>query len=307
MIGDHVKASFAILQMKDALAGAARKAKRFSDKFTPEKRRVVETDCYLHLNLRLNFYSRKIMTTLTETSFPRRLSLPTLLSVGLHAVVIGGILYASFHQTVEVPKASQPISVSLVAPEVQPEPQPAPQPAPQPVAEPEPEPEPVPEPEPPKAEPVPIPKPVPKPKPKPKPKKEVVKPKKEVKPREEPRQAAPLNNDRTATATKPSTAPKTSAAPSTAVSSGPKAMSIGKPAYPSRAFALRLEGHVRVQFDVDSSGQVANIRILEAEPRNMFEREVKNAMRKWRYEAGKPGKDLKMNVVFKINGGSSIE
>lgn len=245
------------------------------------------------------------MTTLTETSFPSRISLPTLFSVGLHAVVIGGILYASFHQTVEVPKASQPISVSLVAPEVQPEPQPAPQPAPQPVAEPEPEP--VPEPEPPKAEPVPIPKPVPKPKPKPKPKKEVVRPKKEVKPREEPRQAAPLNNDRTATATKPSTAPKTSQAPSTAVSTGPRALSIGKPGYPARAQALRIEGHVRIQFDIDESGKVDNLRIVEAEPRNMFEREVKTAVRKWRYEAGKPGKDLKMNIVFKIDGGTSIE
>jgi len=247
------------------------------------------------------------MTTLTETSLPRRISLPTLLSVGLHAVAIGGILYASFHQRVEVPKASQPISVSLVAPEVQPEPQAVAQPAPEPVAQPEPEPEPVPAPEPPKAEPVPIPKPVPKPKPKPKPKKEVVKPKKEVKPREEPRQAAPLNNDRTATAAKPSTAPKTSSAPSTAVSTGPKALSIGKPGYPARAQALRIEGHVRIQFDIDATGKVDNLRIIEAEPRNMFEREVKTAVRKWRYEAGKPGKDLKMNIVFKINGGSSIE
>lgn len=249
------------------------------------------------------------MTTLTETSFPRRISLPTLFSLGLHAVVIGGILYASFHQVVPVPKASQPISVSLVAPEVQPEPQPAPQPAPQPVAEPEPEPEPVPEPEPLKAEPVPIPKPVPKPKPRPKPKKEVVKHKKEVKPREEPRQAAPLNNDKTATATKPSTAPKTSNAPSasTAVASGPKALRVDKPIYPPRASALRIEGHVRIKFDVDASGQIDNLRIIEAQPRNMFERTIKEAVRKWRYEPGKPGKDQTMNIVFKINGGSSIE
>ncbi len=243
------------------------------------------------------------MTTLAENSLPSRVSLPMLFSLGLHAVVIGGILYASFHQVVEVPKASQPISVSMVAPEVQPEPQPAPQP----VAEPEPEPEPVPEPEPPKPEPVPIPKPeVPKPKPKPV-KKEVVKPKKEIKPRTEPRQTAPLNNEKTATALKPSTAPKTSPAPSTSISSGPKALSVGKPAYPARAFALRMEGRVRVQFDVDSQGQVDNIRILSAEPRNMFEREVKQAMKKWRYEANKPGKDLTMNIIFKINGGTSLE
>lgn len=241
------------------------------------------------------------MTTLT-TDLPRRSPLPLLISVVLHGSVIGALLYASFHQVVEMPKASQPISVSMVAPEVQPEPQPAP-----PVVEPEPEPvvEPEPAPEPPKPEPVPIPKPEPKPKPKPKPKpvkKEVVKPKQEVKPRP----AAPVET-RPTEQTRPSTAPKTSQAPSTAVSTGPRALTVGKPSYPSRAFALRVEGRVRVQFDVDSSGQVDNIRILSAEPRNMFEREVKQAMRKWRYEAGKPGKDITMNIVFKINGGSSIE
>lgn len=248
------------------------------------------------------------MTTLVENSLPRRFSVPMLFSLGLHAAVIGGVLYASFHQVVEVPKASQPISVSMVAPEVQPEPQPAPQPAPEPVAEPEPEPEPVPEPEPPKPEPVPIPKPEPKPKPKPKPvKKEVVKPKKEVKPRTEPRPASPFNNEKPATSAKPTTAPKTSPSQTTSVSTGPKALSVGKPAYPARAFALRMEGRVRVQFDVDSSGQVDNVRILSAEPRNMFEREVKQAMKKWRYEANKPGKNLTMNIVFKIDGGTSIE
>lgn len=239
------------------------------------------------------------MTTLT-TDLPRRSPLPLLISVVLHGSVIGALLYASFHQVVEMPKASQPISVSMVAPEVQPEPQPAP-----PVVEPQSEPvvEPEPAPEPPKPEPVPIPKPEPKPKPKPKPvKKDVVKPKQEVKPRP----AAPVET-RPTEQTKPSTAPKTSQAPSTAVSTGPRALTVGKPSYPSRAFALRVEGRVRVQFDVDSAGQVDNIRILSAEPRNMFEREVKQAMRKWRYEAGKPGKDMTMNIVFKINGGTSIE
>ncbi|WP_345827683.1 TonB system transport protein TonB [Erwinia sp. HDF1-3R] len=248
------------------------------------------------------------MTTLTETSLPRRFSLPMLLSIALHAAAIGGILYASFHRSVELPKASQPISVSLVAPAVQPVPQPASQPAPPQETVPEPEPEPVPEPEPPKPVPVAIPKPAPKPKPKPKPvRKEVVKPKKQVKPEEEPRHASPFN-EHPAPSTAPSTAPKSSPTPSTSsVASGPKALSIGKPGYPARAFALRIEGRVRVQFDVDSSGQVGNIRILSAEPRNMFERDVRQAMKKWRYEPNKPGKDIKMNVVFRINGGSSIE
>lgn len=240
------------------------------------------------------------MTTLT-TPLPTRTPVAMILSVVLHGSVIAGILYASFHQTIEVPKASQPISVTMVAPEVQPEPAPAV------VTPPPPEPEPEPEvaPEPPKVEPVPIPKPEPKPKPKPKPKVEKKvepKPRKEVKPQDN-----PFKQDIPTTQTRPTTAPKSNPAPTQTVSDGPKAMNVSKPAYPARAFALRVEGRVRVQFDVDSDGRVDNVEILSAEPRNMFEREVKQAMKKWRYQPGRPGKGLTMNIVFRINGGANIE
>lgn len=252
------------------------------------------------------------MTTLTMP-LPKRTPVAMILSVALHGAVIAGVLYASFHQTIELPKASQPISVTMVTPAVQPEPaiaQPAPQPTPQP--EPEPVPEPQPAPEPPKAEPVPIPKPEPKPKPKPKPRHEPKReqPKREVKPRQDVKpQANPFSHDTAATQSKPATAPKStpSAAPTQSVSSGPKALNISKPSYPPRAAALRVEGRVRVKFDVDSDGRVDNIEILSAEPRNMFERTVKQAMRTWRYQSGKPGSGLTMNIVFKINGGASIE
>ena len=172
---------------------------------------LIEIDCYLHLILALHSINSIVMTTLT-TSFPKRAPVSVLLSVVLHGSAIAGLLYASFHQVLEVPKASQPISVTMVAPVVQPEPAPAVQPPPQPVPEPQPEPEPVPQPapEPPEPEPVPIPKPEPKPepvpipkpepkpqpKPKPKPEKKHVQPKREVKPRQEPReQANPFNHD----------------------------------------------------------------------------------------------------------------
>lgn len=270
---------------------------------------LIEIDCYLHLILALHSINSIVMTTLT-TSFPKRAPVSVLLSVVLHGSAIAGLLYASFHQVIEVPTASQPISVTMVAPVVQPEPAPAVQPPPQPVPEPQPEPEPEPVPEPPKPVPVPIPKPEPKPQPKPKPKpeKKHVQPKREVKPRQEPReQANPFNHDAPVTQTKPATAPTPSPAPSKTVSDGPKAVSVSKPGYPPRALALRVEGRVRVQFDVDSDGRVDNIRILSAEPRNMFERTVKEAMRKWRYQSGRPGQNLTMNIVFRISGGASIE
>lgn len=237
---------------------------------------------------------------------PRQFPWPALLSVGLHGAVVAGLLYASVNQTVQMPAPSpQAISVTMVAPEALEPPQAAP--APQPLAEPEPEPEPEPVAEPPKEAPVVIHKPKPKPKPRPKPVKKVEQPKQEVK-RDEPRPASPFDNNTATrtTASAPRTTPGT-AAPSAAAPSSPRALSRNQPQYPPRAYSLRMEGQVRVKFDVSGDGRVENVSILSAKPANMFEREVKQAMRKWRYEAGKPGKGLVVNIVFRINGGATLD
>lgn len=259
------------------------------------------------------------MSSLTE-ELPKRGSLATLISVVLHGAVIAGLLYASVNHSVQLPPPQQAINVSLVAPEVQPEQASKSTPARvEPPVTPTPEPTPQVE-QPPLEQKVAI--PVEKPKPKPKPV-EKVKPKpvhkpvpvthktpeKPVKRQEKPTEETnPFNQQNTQQQTRAQSAPQKSTDRSESISQGkPQRISTVNPAYPARALALHVEGRVRVKFDVDNSGAVDNIEIVSAEPRGMFEREVRQAIKRWRYTPGRPVNGQTISIVFKIDGSSSIE
>lgn len=251
----------------------------------------------------------------------RRFSWPLTFSVCLHASLIGGLVFASIKDQIEIPAPddSAPMNVVMVNPAMFATPAEVAEqntPAQQPTAAPEPEPEEV-KPEPiPEPEPVPEPPPVEKPKPveieKPKPK-PIEKPKKQPKPKREPvkerTEQAPVEKPATAPISTANTS-KVASGPASSVSgaapaTGSKLLRQVEPAYPKQAFDRRIEGQVEIMFDIDEDGRIENVRILSSTPPRMFERDVKVALKKWRYTPVVV-KDKKLTIIFKIDGGAQI-
>jgi len=56
-----------------------------------------------------------------------------------------------------------------------------------------------------------------------------------------------------------------------------------RPRYPRTALRRGIEGHVKLAFTINRAGAVENIRILEASPRHVFEREARRAASLWRF------------------------
>jgi len=78
----------------------------------------------------------------------------------------------------------------------------------------------------------------------------------------------------------------------------PKPIERASPVYPVYAHARGNEGKVVFDFDVDAEGKVRNMRIIESVPDHLFDREVEMAVSQWRYEKGKPAKNLRVTVIM---------
>ncbi len=85
-------------------------------------------------------------------------------------------------------------------------------------------------------------------------------------------------------------APPAPAAPSaaeTAGQSGPEQevmpLNDVRPEYPYRARQRGIEGHIKLAFTITAAGKVENIRVLDASPPNVFDREARRAAARWRF------------------------
>lgn len=81
-----------------------------------------------------------------------------------------------------------------------------------------------------------------------------------------------------------------------------------EPRYPIQAARDGKEGWVRLSFTINEVGGVEDVDVMEAEPKRVFDREAKRALRKWKYKPkivdGKPVKQFNMKVQldFKLEG-----
>ncbi|MEI8671014.1 energy transducer TonB [Vibrio sp. SA48] len=68
--------------------------------------------------------------------------------------------------------------------------------------------------------------------------------------------------------------------------SNQQAMSLYRvePVYPAKALKRGVEGFVTLSFSIDEMGKVTNIKVVEAKPVRMFEREAIQAVKKWKYQ-----------------------
>jgi len=58
------------------------------------------------------------------------------------------------------------------------------------------------------------------------------------------------------------------------------------PLYPVRASRNSIQGWVKIQFTVNTSGYVENLKILEAEPAGIFDKSVINCLAQWKFKPG---------------------
>jgi len=80
------------------------------------------------------------------------------------------------------------------------------------------------------------------------------------------------------------------------------------PEYPRYALQRGIQGHVKLAFTINRAGAVENVRVLEASPQNVFEREARRAAVRWRFAPRTEGglavaREAVKTLYFRLEGG----
>ena len=72
-----------------------------------------------------------------------------------------------------------------------------------------------------------------------------------------------------------------------------------RPTYPRNALQRRIEGYVDLSFRVEKDGRVGNVRVVNANPKNFFERDAVSAMQRARFEPIEQAQEATRRIEFK--------
>lgn len=77
------------------------------------------------------------------------------------------------------------------------------------------------------------------------------------------------------------------------------------PKYPVDAARNGIQGWVVLAFDINTIGEVTNVKVLESQPKRIFDKAAKQALRKWKYRAklvdGQPVSQERLTVQLDFN------
>ncbi|MBD1388423.1 energy transducer TonB [Neiella sp. HB171785] len=81
-----------------------------------------------------------------------------------------------------------------------------------------------------------------------------------------------------------------------------------EPKYPIKAARDGKEGWVKMSFTINELGGVEDVTVIDADPKRVFDKEAKRALRKWKYkpkvEDGKAMKQFNQQVVLEFKLGN---
>ncbi|NQY21248.1 MAG: energy transducer TonB [Campylobacteraceae bacterium] len=72
------------------------------------------------------------------------------------------------------------------------------------------------------------------------------------------------------------------------------------PRYPRRAKIKRLSGFVKLVFTISKEGNVSNVRVLDSNPKKMFEKSSIKAIKRWKFKISNEKRDATITFNFRL-------